>query len=110
VSSTDSGADDPVACEGGTGAAAATYFDAKFCNSGLHRLLLINDATALAVAGAQVPQWHMILALVNTPIYGGGGGDNVATFSMAPNVLRLPSTMAIRLGLLDEWRIRSVRC
>jgi hypothetical protein len=103
VSSTDSGADDPVAC-GGTGATAATYFDAKFCNSGIQRLLLINNATAFAVAGAQVPQWHMILALVNTPIYGGGGGD-VATFSMAPNAFQIGihEMGHTAFGLADEY-------
>ncbi len=68
---------------GGTGATAATYFDSSFCNDGIRRLLLCNTATAISVAGAQVPQWHVIMVLVNSPIYGGGGGD-VATFSMAP--------------------------
>jgi hypothetical protein len=43
------------------------------------RLLLVNTTTAINVATAQVPQWHMIMAMVNTPIYGGGGGA-VATF------------------------------
>jgi hypothetical protein len=33
VSSTDSGAADPVAC-GGSGAAPRTYFDSKFCGDG----------------------------------------------------------------------------
>src|SRR5205807_343476 len=33
VASTDSGADDPVAC-GGTGASPRTYFDATFCGDG----------------------------------------------------------------------------
>ena len=72
-----------MGCTGGTGATAATYFDSSFCNDGIRRLLLCNTATAISVAGAQVPQWHMIMARVHTPIHGGGGGQ-VATFSMAP--------------------------
>lgn len=103
VSSTDSGADDPVAC-GGTGASPATYFDASFCNSGLKRLLLVNKTTAINVATAQVPQWHMIMAMVNTPIYGGGGGA-VATFSMAPGAdeIGVHEMGHTAFGLADEY-------
>src|SRR5437588_241843 len=43
VTSTDSGADDPSVC-GGTGATARTYFDASFCNNGIRRLLMCDDA------------------------------------------------------------------
>ena len=63
VSSTDSGADDPVACAG-TGAMPATYFDASFCHGGIQRLLLVNTTTVLNVVTAQVPQWHQILVIV----------------------------------------------
>ena len=103
VSSTDSGADDPVAC-GGTGASPATYFDATFCNGGIKRLLLVNATTAINVATAQVPQWHMIMAMVNTPIYGGGGGA-VATFSMAPgaNEIGIHEMGHTAFGLADEY-------
>jgi len=73
VASTDSGADDPVMCRG-TGTTAATYFDASFCNNGLRRRLEVNDETVVAVAGAQVPGWHMALVLVNSVIPGGRGG------------------------------------
>src|SRR5262249_921481 len=57
-----------------------------------------------AVAGAQVPQWHMILALVNTTIYGGGGGQ-VATFSMAPNAFQIAihEMGHTAFGLADEY-------
>jgi hypothetical protein len=87
VASTDSGADDPIAC-GGSGATARTYFDASFCNSGIQRLLVANTSTALSVADAQVPQWHMILMIVNSPIYGGSGGA-IAVFSMAPGAVEI---------------------
>jgi hypothetical protein len=75
VSSTDSGADDPGACADGslgTGVAAATYFDSTFCFGGTTRRLLAgNEATALAVSQAQVPQVHLTLVIVNTPTYSG---------------------------------------
>jgi hypothetical protein len=81
VESTDSGADDPTAC-GGTGATPATYFDAHFCNGGIQRLLLVNNTTVLNVVNAQVPQWHQIIVIVNSPIWGGAGGQ-IGTTSIA---------------------------
>jgi hypothetical protein len=103
VSSTDSGADDPVAC-GGSGATRATYFDASFCNSDVRRLLLVNNATVLDVVDAQVPQAHMAMVLVNSAVYGGGGGE-VATFSMAPgaNEIGLHEMGHTAFGLADEY-------
>ena len=81
VGSTDSGADDPLAC-GGSGAAPSTYFDASFCNNGIYRLLEVNVNTVLDVVNAEVPQWHQILVIVNSIIYGGSGG-NIAVTSKA---------------------------
>jgi hypothetical protein len=103
VTSTDSGADDPVAC-GGTGATAATYFDSSFCNNGARRLLLANVTTAINVATAQVPQWHMIMVLVNSTTYGGGGGT-IATFSMAPQAsqIGIHEMGHTGFGLADEY-------
>ena len=103
VTSTDAGADDPAAC-GGTGATAATYFDASFCNSGIRRLLEVNDATVISVANAQVSQWHMLMVLVNSTVYGGSGGA-VATFSMAPSALEigLHEMGHTAFGLADEY-------
>jgi IgA Peptidase M64/von Willebrand factor type A domain len=103
VASNDSGADDPAAC-GGTGATAATYFDASFCNSGARRLLLCDSTLAQNVAAAQVPEVHRVLVLVNSPIYGGGGGS-VATCSTNPSA----SEIAIHeighseFGFADEY-------
>ena len=69
VTSTDSGADDPAAC-GGPGATPATYFDASFCNSGIRRALVVNNTTAITVANQQIPEWDVILVIVNSNIYG----------------------------------------
>lgn len=103
VSSTDSGADDPAAC-GGTGATAATYFDASFCNGGIRRLLLPNAANVITTVTAAVPQWHAILVLVNSTVYGGGGGA-VATSSLAPGALEiaLHELGHSAFGLADEY-------
>lgn len=78
VASTDSGADDPTAC-GGTGAIVATYFDASFCNGGIRRLLLANSGTVQNVVNTQVPQWHQIIVIVNSSIWGGAGGSIAVT-------------------------------
>ncbi len=85
VVSTDSGADDPTDCAGGTGATAKTYFDATYCSIGpggvrIERLLTIDSALAKSVASARVPLRHQVLCIVNASKYGGSGGD-VATCS-----------------------------
>ncbi|MDB5071284.1 MAG: hypothetical protein JWM87_2395 [Candidatus Eremiobacteraeota bacterium] len=103
VSSTDSGARDPVAC-GGTGAAPRTYFDASFCNNGIRRLLEVTNATVHTVVNANMPQANMIMVLVNTPVYGGSGGD-VATVSLAPsaNEIALHEMGHTAFGFADEY-------
>jgi hypothetical protein len=82
VSSTDSGADDPKSAEGGTGVTARTYFDAAFGFNGVRRLLVCNCSTALQVAQDQVPQFTVVLVVVNSNIYG-GSGRSVGTYSLA---------------------------
>ena len=103
ITSTDSGADDPVAC-GGSGATARTYFDASFCTSGIRRLLVANAGTAFTVAGAQVPQWHMIMVIVNSTVYGGSGGG-IAVYSLAPGAeeIGLHEMGHTAFGLADEY-------
>ncbi len=103
VSSTDSGADDPPAC-GGSGAVRRTYFDATFCTNGIQRLLTVDAATALAVAGAQVPQYDAVLVIVNSPIYGGSGGA-VGVFSLASNAaeIAIHELGHTAFGLADEY-------
>jgi hypothetical protein len=103
VTSTDSGADDPAAC-GGTGATPRTYFDASFCNSGIQRLLIVNEATVHSVVNAQLPQAHMIMVIVNSSTYGGSGGG-VAVFSLAPgaNEIGLHEMGHTAFGFADEY-------
>jgi hypothetical protein len=103
VSSTDSGADDPTAC-GGNGAAPRTYFDASFCGNNVARLLVVNQKTALAVAGNQVPGWHAVVIIVNSTKYGGSGGA-VAVFSRADRAVEigLHEMGHTAFGLADEY-------
>jgi hypothetical protein len=103
VASNQSGADDPPTC-GGTGATAATYFDASFCNNGLRRLLVVNDGTVIDLANAQVPRWHMALVLVNSTVFGGSGGP-VAVASLAPGSadIAIHEMGHTAFGLADEY-------
>jgi IgA peptidase M64 len=103
VTSTDSGADDPSDC-GGSGATARTYFDATFCGNNIRRLLLVNDDTALDTADDQVPQWNVVLVVVNSTVYGGSGGT-VGTFSLASGAdqIALHELGHTAFGLADEY-------
>jgi hypothetical protein len=103
VHSNQSGADDPTAC-GGTGATANTYFDAAFCNNNIRRLLVVDAGLALTTAGAQVPEWHAILVVVNSTVYGGSGGQ-VAVYSLAAGAdeIAIHEMGHSAFGLADEY-------
>lgn len=82
VASTDMGASDPAGC-GGDGRTPRTFFDARFCaHSSIRRALAVDNGVAWDVARSAVPQAHVVLVLVNSPVWGGMGGS-VGTFSMA---------------------------
>jgi hypothetical protein len=108
VASTDSGADDPLTCgdgSAGSGAVARTYFDATYCGSGaIRRLLTCDGVRAAAVAHARVPATHVTMVIVNSPLYGGSGGD-VATFSTAPGAaeIALHEMGHTAFGFADEY-------
>jgi hypothetical protein len=104
VASDHSGAKNPVAC-GGDGAAPATYFDATFCSDGqTQRTLSCNNAIARETAKAQVPQFHMIMVIVNSTVYGGTGGQ-VAVCSVAPDaaLIAIHEMGHTAFGLADEY-------
>ena len=108
VVSTDSGADDPLTCgDGSTGSGAAprTYFDSTFCSgNAIRRLLTCDSASARAVALTRVPATHMTMVVVNSPLYGGSGGD-VATFSTAQGAaeIALHEMGHTAFGFADEY-------
>ncbi|HWO13305.1 MAG TPA: M64 family metallopeptidase [Polyangiaceae bacterium] len=103
VSSTDSGADDPASA-GGTGATARTYFDATFGGNGIRRLLVCNATTALQVAAAQIPEFSVVLLVVNSTVYGGSGGS-VGTYSLASGAteIAIHEMGHTAFGLADEY-------
>jgi IgA Peptidase M64 len=103
VTSTDSGADDPVAA-GGTGATARTYYDATFGGNNIRRLLVCNATTALQVAAAQVPEFTVVLVIVNSTVYGGSGGS-VGTYSLASGAteIAIHEMGHTAFGLADEY-------
>jgi hypothetical protein len=78
VPSAQSGADHPVCADGGDdpkeGTFVDTAFDATFCSSGLQRLLTVNGGKVYAAA-ASVPNWDVLIVLVNDSMYGGAGGS-----------------------------------
>ena len=103
VTSTDAGADDPVA-GGGTGATARTYFDSTFGGNNIRRLLVCNNTTALTVAAAQVPEFTVVIVVVNSTIYGGSGGG-VGTYSLAGGAteIGIHEMGHTAFGLADEY-------
>ncbi len=103
VSSTDSGADDPAAA-GGTGATVRTYFDATFGGNNIRRLLVCNSTTALQVAAAQIPEFTVVLVVVNSSIYGGSGGG-IGTYSLAGGAteIAIHELGHTAFGLADEY-------
>lgn len=112
VVSTDSGADDPVACgdgSAGAGTVARTYFDSTYCSDNMIRRLLACDSVrARAVAHTQVPATHVTMVIVNASKYGGSGGD-VATFSTANGAaeIALHEMGHTAFGFADEYEYYS---
>lgn len=107
ISSTDSGADDPAACAdgiAGSGATAATFFDATYCVNGTRRLLAGDQALALVTAQAQVPEVDATVIIVNSAQYGGAGGS-VAWFSTDPaaDEIGVHELGHSAFGLIDEY-------
>jgi hypothetical protein len=107
VASTQSGADDPLACADGTtgsGVNVNTYFDATFCSSGLRRLLTVKNSTVLSVLGAQVPSWDAALVIVNSSEYGGSGGSvGVTSVSGTWQLIAIHEFGHSGFGLGDEY-------
>lgn len=104
VASTESGADDPKTCKGGSGAAPKTFFDATFCTDGVERLLTVDSAAVIAAVDAKVPEWSMIAVIVNSSKSGGAGGE-VAVFSAVPSAFEigLHEMGHTAFGLADEY-------
>lgn len=103
VASIESGADDPKQ-SGGNGSTARTYFDSRFGENNIRRLLVCNVSTALQVAAKQVPEFTVVLVIINSSVFGGSGGQ-VATFSLAEGAseIAIHETGHTAFGLGDEY-------
>lgn len=108
VVSAESGADDPVECAGGTGAAPRTFFDATFCSQfggvGLDRLLTVDADLATATAQAAVPLVNQVLVVVNAEKYGGSGGRvAVCSTNVQAAEIAIHEIGHSAFGLADEY-------
>jgi IgA Peptidase M64 len=70
-----------------SGTFVTTAFDATFCSSNIHRLLVVDVAKVFAAAAA-TPDWDDILVIVNDTTYGGAGGA-IAVVSTNPTALSI---------------------
>jgi hypothetical protein len=85
VPSAESGTDHPYTasdCPGGLSTFFAnTYFNCTFDYANIHRLLVVQNSSAVySVLGANFPNWDVVFVVVNHSYYGGSGGA-FATFS-----------------------------
>jgi len=106
VESDESGADDPATCTGGTGVSRRTYFDASYCWDGqIRRLLACDDSIVLDVADQHVPEWHNIIVIVNSIIFGGAGGT-IAVVCMGAGWIdvAMHELGHAAFGLADEYQ------
>lgn len=94
VASNESGADHPRdPCDDGQPDPLAplfvdTAFDASFCSFGVLRNLSVNTSKVFAAAAA-VPDWDIVIAIVNDDTYGGSGGAVPVTSTnfFSPDIL-----------------------
>jgi len=104
VASNESGADQPNtgSCVG-NGQVKDTAFDATYCTSDIDRLLTVNS-TKVYTAAAAVPEWDLILVIVNDTKYGGaGGGLSVISMNGAAVDLARHEVGHTFGGLADEY-------
>jgi hypothetical protein len=114
VHSTQSGADNPLACADDPAdyvhtppEAAGTYFDAEYCTGGMRRLLtLAEKAQLLLDLDTHVSAWDAAVVVVNHLEYGGSGDgfNGVAVYSLAPEATQIAiHELGHALGLTDEY-------
>jgi len=95
--------DDPGADHPSEGIYADTAFDATYDTYGISRLLTVNESKALQAA-AQVPQFDVVIALVNDTRYGGSGGTVIAaSLHEASNEILLHEAGHLVGHLADEY-------
>ncbi|MEO0560355.1 MAG: M64 family metallopeptidase, partial [Bacteroidota bacterium] len=104
VASAESGADQPNSgsCVG-NGQMVDTAFDATYCTSNIDRLLTVNSSKVYTAAAA-MPEWDLILVIVNDTKYGGAGGG-ISVISMHNQAVDLARHEVGHTfgGLADEY-------
>lgn len=108
VHSDESGADEPSTCadgESGSGTTVDTYFDAKFCNSGIWRCLRGNYSLVRTTLNTQFSgNWHVAIVLVNTTQHGGCASGNVSFTNVGSGWINTAlHEMGHNFGLADEY-------
>lgn len=107
VESDDSGTDKPSTCpDGATGSGTTvdTYFDAKFCNSGIWRCLSGDNSLVRNTLDTWLPAWHVGIVLVNTTDHGGCASGNVSFTSVRSGWENTAlHEMGHNFGLADEY-------
>jgi hypothetical protein len=87
----------------GAGTFVNTAFDGKFCTSQIHRLVTINYSKVYAAASA-VPDYDVIMILLNDPVYGGSGGSiAVTTTNASANLILIHEYGHTFHDLADEY-------
>ena len=101
VASAESGADEP---DSNPPIEVDTAFDANFNAFGIARLLVIHYSKVRDAVMAEVPEYDIVLVLVNSSRYGGSGGQ-FATASIAPGALNIAAHEIGHSfgGLTDEY-------
>lgn len=81
------------------------YFGSSFDNLGIHRLVIAhNEQRIRAVLEANVPAYDQAMILVNSPYYGGSGGQfPTATVNVASNDIAVHELGHSFANLADEY-------
>ncbi|QVY67080.1 M64 family metallopeptidase [Polaribacter sp. Q13] len=80
------------------------YFGSTFDAFGNHRLLVSNNATVFNVLANNFPSYDIVLVLVNSPYYGGSGGEiAVASLDVNSNQIAIHELGHSFVKLLDEY-------
>ncbi len=78
------GADNDNGCNGSL---KDTYYESKYCTSDVDRLLTTNTTKAKADVTALLPEYDIIMVIVNATRYGGSGGSIAVSSASSPEVV-----------------------
>ncbi|WP_282073510.1 M64 family metallopeptidase [Polaribacter atrinae] len=80
------------------------YFESTFDAFDIHRLLVSNNTKVLSVLANNFPTYDIVLVLVNSPYYGGSGGQiAVASLHTSANQIAIHELGHSFVNLIDEY-------